>query len=148
MISLCSTNSRIPIFQLEQQCSTEATIGSNLFLYPESLAYLCIPFAVLLSIDPSQNSPSLQHSMLSSSELTLQISKCCSRSASPNLERQASLGQIRIHKACSLARPLAKCIAASAKSNLSWANGSTSCCVNLIKNQTPSSVYSNQCCVL
>ena len=28
---------------------------SNLFLYPESLAYLCVPFVVLLPIDPSPN---------------------------------------------------------------------------------------------
>ena len=148
---------RIPILQFEQHCSTEATIGflatfaqffSFLILTSssrtcsciQSLAHLCIPFAVLLPIDPSQNSPFLQHSMLSRSELTLQTSRCGSQSVPPNLARQASLGQIRIHKTHSLARQLANCFAASAKSNFSWANGFTPCCVNLTQNQTPSAV--------
>ena len=61
---------------------------SNLFRYPEILAYLCILFAVLLPIDPSPHSPFLQHSTLSCSESTLQSSKCCSQSVPPNLARK------------------------------------------------------------
>ena len=53
--------------------------------------------------------------------------------------RHASLVQIRIHQARSLARTLAKCFVASAKSNLSWANQFAPCCANLIQNQTQSS---------
>ena len=86
-------------------CSTEATTGfvsnicailllldtdifvSNLFLYPESLAYLCIPFDVLLPTDPSQKSPFLQHSMLSRSESTLQTLECSSQSVPPKIVR-------------------------------------------------------------
>ena len=95
------------------------------------------------SNDRSQISPFLQHSMLSRSESTLQISNCGSRSVPPNLVRHASLEQIRIHNARSLAGPLATCFAASAKSNQF-----APCCVNLTQNQTPSSVLSNRCCVL
>ena len=51
------------------------------------------------------NSPFLQYSMLSRSELTLLISKCGSQSVPPNLALHASLGQIRIHKARSFAEP-------------------------------------------
>ena len=60
---------------------------SNLFQYPESLAYLCVHFVVLLPIDSSPNSPFLQRSMLSCSEWTFQVTKCCSQSASPYLAR-------------------------------------------------------------
>ena len=52
----------------------------------------------------------------------------------PNLVRHASLEQIRIHKARSLARPLAKCFAVSVKFNLSWANQFAPCRVNLTEN--------------
>ena len=106
-----------------------------------SRANHCLLCSLLLLLAPcSKNSPFLQHSMLSRSELTLQISNCGSQSVPPNLVRHAALGQIRIHMACSLARQLAKCFAASAESNLSWANQFAPCCVNLVQNQTPSSV--------
>ena len=74
---------------------------SNLFLYPKISHILCVSFAVLLSIDPSKNSPFL----LSRTELTLQISKCGSQPVPPSLVLHASLGQIRIHKARSFAGP-------------------------------------------
>ena len=64
---------------------------SNFFWHPEIIAYLCVPFAVLLPFDPSPNTSFLQHSMLSCSESTLQISKCHSQSVSPILARQVSL---------------------------------------------------------
>ena len=105
---------RLALLQPLLLLDTEVFV-TNLFLYPKSIAYLCVPLAVLLPIDPSQNSPFLQHSMLSRSELTLQTPKCGNRSVPPNLARHASLGQFRIHKARSLARQLAKCLAASAR---------------------------------
>ena len=99
-----------------------------------STVHLCVPFDGMLPIDPSNNSPFLQHSMLSRSVSTLPISNCGFRSVPPNLVRYASLVQIRIHKACSWAGPLAKCFAASVKSNLSWVNQFAPCRVNLIQN--------------
>ena len=116
-------------------------------LVSKSLAYLCAPFAVLLPIDPSKNSPFLQHLTLSRSESTLQISKCGSRSVPPNLVRHASLVQIRIHKARSLARPLAKGFAAWAKSNLSWFILGPNKQMRQSYSES-NSVYSNWCCVL
>ena len=70
----------------------------------KSLVHPCVPFDVLLPIDPSKNSPFLLHSMLSHSKLTLQISKCGSQSVPSNLVLHTSLGQIRIHKTRSFAR--------------------------------------------
>ena len=139
---------RIPISQFEQHRSTEAMIDWHLFnicailfllgtevfvlnllWYPKVSYIFCVPFDVLLS----------------RTESTLQISKCGSRSVPPNLVRHASLVQIRIRKARSLAGPLAKCFAASVKSNLSRANQFAPCCVNLIPNLILSSVQSNRC---
>ena len=110
---------------------------SNLFW--NSVAYLCVPFAALLLIDPSRNSPFLQHSMLSCSELTLQISKCCS-----HLRHRISHGQLLGTNSESqgslICETTAKCFAASTKSHLSWSNKYARCCVNIVHNQTPSSV--------
>ena len=86
----------LPILRFEQHCNTEATFGcvatfaqffSSSILTSSSRTVLAsrksrvslIPFAVLLPIDPSQNFQCLLHSMLSCSELTLQISKYASR---------------------------------------------------------------------
>ena len=88
---------RIPILRFEQHCSTEPKIGfvptfaqffSFLILKSSSRTCcriqkyrtFCVPFDVLLPIDPSENSPFLQHSLLSRSKFTLQISKCGSQS--------------------------------------------------------------------
>ena len=101
-------------------CSTDAEIGfvptiapffsflilkssSRTFSCPKVSLILVIP--VLLSIDTSKNSPFLQHSMLSRSELTLQITKCGSQSVQPNLVVHASMEKLRIYKARSFARP-------------------------------------------
>ena len=100
----------------------------------------------LVPIDPSNNSPFLQHSVLSHSESTLQISKCGFRSVPPNLVRHASLVQIRIRKARSLAR-LTKYFVASVKSNLSWSNQFAPCPVNLIQILILSPVQSYKCCL-
>ena len=80
---------RIPILQLEQHCSTEAMIGLfpisaqifflillELVVVSQSTVHLCVPFDVLLPIDRSNNSPLVQHSLLSRSELTFRISNC------------------------------------------------------------------------
>ena len=66
------------------------------------MAYPCVPFAVLLPIDPSKNSPFLRHSMLSLSELTLLIF----RSVVSNL---CQISYCTFTKARSFGRQLAKC---------------------------------------
>ena len=90
--------------------------------------------------------------MLSHSGSTLQISKCGSRSVPPNLVRHAPLVQIRFTKLAhwldhwpkvSLLRQNPTCL----RSYLAQTQRSASCRVSLIQNLTPSSVYSNRCCL-
>ena len=66
---------------------------SNLFLYPKRLAYLCVPFAVVLPNYPSKNSSFLQHSMLSA------LNRCFrSRSVVPDLCHRISYGTLHWYK--------------------------------------------------
>ena len=161
---------RIPILRFEQYCSTEATIGFFLRIVASFARF----FSLLILTSSSRTCSCTQKvSRISGFPLLYcfqllrhQILHFSCIEGCPDLNRRFRfrsvilnlchrfshgkfpLGQIRIHKARSLTRPLAKCFAASAKSNLSRANKFTPCCVNLIQNQTPSFVCSNQCCVL
>ena len=65
----------------------------------------------------------------------------------PDLRHRISYGTLPWYKFKFTRLTLAKCFAASVKSNLSWANQFAPCCVNLFQNLILSSDLSNRCCL-
>ena len=150
---------RIPILQFEQHYSTEAMIG----IFP---IFAIFSFLILKSSSRTcsciqKSRTSLRVPLMSCFQSTRQrilrfsSIQCCHalnwrfrfRSVVPNLcHRISGTRFIGTTSNSQGSRQLAKCVAASVKSNLSWANKFAPYCVNLIQNQTLSSV--TLCCVL
>ena len=154
---------RIPILRFEQYCSTEATIGfvmcvvatfarffSFLMLTSSSRTCSCLQKVPRISVFPLLYCFHLIHHRI----VHFSSIQCCPdmnrrfrfRSVVPNLCHRFSQGKFPLDeygftRLTRWGRPLAKCFAPSAKSNLSWANECSPCCVNLVPSQTPSSAF-------